>query len=72
MSVAASEVGNEALRYPITRRGAGHVLMNQVRFPLSVFAGVDLSDVRTVEFRFTRTFAGVIDVSDVAFAAQAS
>jgi len=72
MSVAASEVGNEALRYPITRSGAGHVLMNQVRFPLSVFGGVDLSDVRTVEFRFTRTFAGVIDVSDVAFAAQAS
>jgi hypothetical protein len=72
MSVAASEVGNEALRYPISRSGAGHVLMNQVRFPLSAFGGVDLSDVRTVEFRFTRTFAGVIDVSDVAFAAQAS
>jgi hypothetical protein len=72
VSVAASEVGNEALRYPISRSGAGHVLMNQVRFPLSAFGGVDLSDVRTVEFRFTRTFAGVIDVSDVAFAAQAS
>jgi hypothetical protein len=71
-SVAASKVGNEALRYPISRRGAGHVLMNQVRFPLSVFAGVDLSDVRSVQFRLTRTFAGVIDVSDVAFAAQAS
>jgi hypothetical protein len=66
--VAASDVGNEALRYPVEGRYDGHVLMNQVRFPLERFAGVDLTDVRTVEFRFTRTFAGVIDVSDVAFA----
>ncbi len=70
--VAASDVGNEALRYPLGRRGSGHILMNQVRFPLSGFAGVDLTNVRSVEFRLTRTIAGVIDVSDVAFASSAS
>jgi hypothetical protein len=71
VEVAASEVGNEALRYPIGRRGAGHVLMNQVRFPLTGFAGVDLTDLRSVEFRLNRTSAGVIDVADVAFAGAA-
>ena len=69
--VIASDVGNEALRYPIGRRGAGHVLMNQVRFPLANFGGVDLSDVRSVELRFDRTVAGVIDLADLAFAGAA-
>ena len=71
VEVAASQVGNEALRYPIGRRGAGHVLMNQVRFPLAGFTGVDLDDVRVVELRLHRTLAGVIDVADVAFAGAA-
>jgi hypothetical protein len=71
VEVAASEVGNEALRYPLERRGGGHVLMNQVRFPLTDFAGVDLGNIRAVKFRFTRTLAGVIDVSDLAFAGTA-
>ena len=66
--IAASEVGNEALRYPIGRRGSGHVLMNQVRFPLAAFEEVDLTDVRSVEIRLNRTVAGVIDLADVAFA----
>jgi hypothetical protein len=74
VSVPASEVGNEALKYPLTRFGrrfGGHILMQQVRFPLERFEGVDLSDVRAVEFRFTRMRAGVINVADVAFSAGA-
>jgi hypothetical protein len=65
----ASEVGREALAYPLTRdrRARGHVILNQVRFPLTRFEGVDLSNVRAVELRFSRTRAGVIDVADVAF-----
>ena len=69
--VDASEVGNEALRYPVGLRGSGHVLMNQLRFPLAVFGGVDLTDVRFVEIRLNRSLAGVIDVADVAFAGSA-
>jgi hypothetical protein len=45
--------------------------MNQVRFPLSDFAGVDLNNIRAVRFRFTRTLAGMINVSDLAFAGAA-
>jgi hypothetical protein len=72
VEVPASEVGNEALRFPLRRgrrRFAGHILMQQVRFPLGRFEGVDLSAVRAVEFRFTRMKAGVINVADVAFSA---
>jgi hypothetical protein len=65
----ASEVGNEALRQGITERRnpRGRVILNQVRFPLSEFDGVDLTDVRTVELRFSRTLTGVLHVADVAF-----
>jgi hypothetical protein len=70
--VTASEVGNDALRFPLTRRGVGHFILNQVRFPLDAFAGVDLGDVRAVELRFSRTPGGVIHVADAAFASGAS
>jgi hypothetical protein len=68
--VLASEVGNEALAYPLVgRRLLGHVILNQVRFPLSRFVGVDLTDVRAVELRFSRTQRGVLDIADLAFTA---
>ena len=66
--VAAADIGNEALRDP--RRGARrllHVIMNQIRFPLASFEGVDLTDVVAVELAFSRTERGVIDVADLAF-----
>jgi hypothetical protein len=68
--VAAADAGNDALAYPFqrSRRGfGGHIIMNQIRFPLSAFAGIDLSRVAAVELRFSRTDRGVIDVSDMAF-----
>jgi hypothetical protein len=71
-AVAASDVGNEALAYPAgLRRYVGHFILNQVRFPLDDFRGVDLRDVRAVHLRFDRTEAGVIDVADAAFASGA-
>jgi hypothetical protein len=66
--VAAADIGNEALRDP--RRGARrllHVIMNQIRFPLASFEGVDLTDIAAVELAFSRTERGVINVSDMAF-----
>ena len=49
-SVAASDVGNNALAYPSgLRRYYGHVILQQLRFPLSSFTGVDLGDVRSVQ-----------------------
>jgi hypothetical protein len=67
--VAADEVGNEALRYPPgLRRFSGHLILQQVRFPLDGFA-LDLSDVRAIVIRFDRTSKGVIDVADLNFSA---
>jgi hypothetical protein len=69
-ALAASDVGDEALRYPSgLRRFAGHVLLQQLRFPLNRFTGVDLSNVVRVVIRFDRTAAGAIDVADLAFSA---
>jgi hypothetical protein len=67
--LGASEVGNDALAYPLAgRRGEqGHVIMNQIRFPLDGFEGVDLTRLASVRLAFSRIPAGVIDVSDVAF-----
>jgi hypothetical protein len=71
-SVAASDVGNDALAYPSgLRRFYGHVILQQLRFPLSAFTRVDLRDIRSVQIRFDRTMAGVIDVADLNFSAGA-
>jgi hypothetical protein len=71
-AVAASDVGRQALAYPAgLRRSVGHFILNQVRFPLDEFRGVDLRDVRAVHLRFGRTEAGVIDIADAAFASGA-
>ncbi len=70
VTVAADDVGNEALRYPSgVRRFSGHVILQQVRFPLEGFAGLDLTDVREIVIRFDRTGRGVIDVADLNFSA---
>lgn len=67
--VAAADIGNDVLAYPLQgrRNPQGHIIMNQIRFPLSAFAGVDLSRVVAVELGFSRTDRGVIDVSDLGF-----
>jgi hypothetical protein len=68
--VAAADVGNDVLRFPLERRRMrGHVIMNQIRFPLGAFAGVDLDAIVAVELAFSRTRHGVIGVSDLNFVA---
>ena len=68
-SVAAADVGNDVLGVQLTgrRRPSGHLIMNQIRFPLADFQGVDLTRIRSVTFAFDRVASGVIDVSDLAF-----
>jgi hypothetical protein len=67
--VTASDVGNDALAYPLEGRGRGigHIILNQVRFPLTAFSGIDLTRLEAVELRFTRTQAGVLSITNVAF-----
>ena len=68
-SLGASDVGNDVLGVQLTgrRRPSGHLIMNQIRFPIAGFSGVDLTHIRSVTFAFDRISSGVIDVSDVAF-----
>jgi hypothetical protein len=66
-AAAASSVNRAALAFPPGRDKFGHVILNQIRFPLGMFAGVDLHHVTAVRLRFNRTPRGVIDVSDMAF-----
>lgn len=64
----ASDVGNDALAYPSSgRRGFGHYILNQVRFPIDTFTGVNLGSIRAVEIVLSRTPSGVVNVADVAF-----
>lgn len=70
--VAASTVGNGPLARPNGRRGSGHYILNQIRFPLELFSGIDLTDVRVVELVFSRTPMGTIDVADLAFSRGSS
>ncbi|MDQ3954260.1 MAG: hypothetical protein M3285_01745 [Actinomycetota bacterium] len=66
--VIASDIGNEALEYPLKgRRRSGHVILNQLRFPLKRFDGVDMTDVSAVIVKFSRTRRGVINFADVVF-----
>jgi hypothetical protein len=66
-AVAASSVNRAALLFPRGRFSSGHVILNQLRFPLGMFAGVDLQHLAAVRLRFDQTQRGVIDVSDMAF-----
>jgi hypothetical protein len=66
-SVAASSVNRAALESPPGTHGFGHFILNQVRFPLRMFTGVDLRHITAVRLRFDRNPSGVIDVSDMAF-----
>jgi hypothetical protein len=70
ISVPASDVGRQALRYPKgLRRLEGHVILQQLRFPLDAYASLDLSDIREVVISFDRVRSGVVDVADLAFSA---
>jgi hypothetical protein len=72
VAVAAAEVGNDALRYPKgLRRFTGHVILQQLRFPIENFDALDLSDVREIVISFDRVEQGVIDVADLSFSAGA-
>jgi hypothetical protein len=64
--VPASSTNRAALAFP-PEMPSGHMILNQLRFPLSSFAGVNLNNVTGVRLIFGATRQGVIDVSDVAF-----
>jgi len=61
-----------ALFYPPGSTGfVPKVVLNTVRLPLSAFPGVNLADVRSVEFFFDQQSQGALLVTDIAFVSAA-
>lgn len=44
------------------------VLLNTARIPVTAFSGVNLSDIRSVQFKFDQSPSGALLISDVSFA----
>lgn len=44
------------------------VVLNTVRVPLSAFGGVNLNNVRSVQFKFDQRLQGALLITDIAFA----
>ena len=60
---------SQALYYPPGRIGpVPKVVLNMVRLPLSAFTGVDLTDVRSIQFNLDQLGSGALLNSDIAFA----
>jgi hypothetical protein len=68
-SVRVGDVSNVLFYPPGTTGPVPKVLLNMVRLPLTSFTGVNLADIRTIQFRFDQTTQGALLISDLAFAA---
>ncbi|HEX6046030.1 MAG TPA: hypothetical protein VFZ22_16170 [Pyrinomonadaceae bacterium] len=69
-SVRVSDVSG-ALYFPPGEVGpVPKVVLNTVRIPLSAFGGVNLNNVRSVEFTFNERLQGAVLVTDLAFASS--
>lgn len=67
-SVAVAGV-SDVLFYPPGSVGpVPKILLNTARIPVTSFSGVNLSDIRSVQFRFNQKTSGALLISDVAFA----
>ena len=67
-SVRVSNVSS-ALYFPPGSVGpVPKIVLNTVRVPLSAFGGVNLNNVRSVQFAFNERLQGAVLITDVAFA----
>jgi hypothetical protein len=70
-ATASVRVGDysSALFYPPgTTASVPKIFLNTVRLPLSAFAGLNLADIRSIQFKFDLTTQGALQISDLAFA----
>ncbi|HKS28665.1 MAG TPA: hypothetical protein VJS44_12635 [Pyrinomonadaceae bacterium] len=57
-----------ALYYPPGTTGSvPKVVLNMARLPLSAFTGVNLADIRSVQFKFDQNLQGALLITDLAF-----
>jgi hypothetical protein len=67
-SVRVSDVSGALFFPPGSVGPVPKVVLNTVRVPLSAFGGVNLNNVRSVQFVFNERFQGAVLVTDLAFA----
>ena len=67
-SVRVGDVSDVLFYPPGTTGPVPKVLLNMARIPLTSFTGVNLTDIRTIQFRFDQTTQGALLITDLAFA----
>jgi hypothetical protein len=70
-AISSARIGDHsgALFFPPGTVGpVPKVVLNTVRLPLSAFAGVNLTDIRSIRFSFDQRLQGAILVTDISFA----
>jgi hypothetical protein len=69
-SVRVSDVSRALYFPPGTTGPVPKVVLNTVRIPLSAFGGINLTNVRSVQFTFDERLQGAVLITDVAFASS--
>jgi len=69
-SVRVSNVSGALYFPPGTTGPVPKVVLNTVRIPLSAFGGINLTNVRSVQFTFDERLQGAVLITDVAFASS--
>jgi hypothetical protein len=67
-SVRVADYSSALFYPPGTTASVPKIFLNTVRLPLTAFAGVNLTDIRSVQFKFDQTPQGALQISDLAFA----
>ncbi|HEY0406004.1 MAG TPA: hypothetical protein VGC89_09775 [Pyrinomonadaceae bacterium] len=66
--IRVSDFSNALFFPPGSVASVPKIFLNTVRIPLSAFTGVNLADIRSVQFRFDQLAQGALQISDLAFA----
>jgi hypothetical protein len=67
-AVRVSDVSSALFFPPGSVGPVPKVVLNTVRVPLTAFGGVNLNNIRAVEFTFDERFQGAVLIADIAFA----
>ena len=66
-TLRVSDISNALFHPPGQLGPVPKVFLNTIRIPLAAFIGVDLTDIRSVQFNFDQESQGAILISDIAF-----
>ncbi len=69
-SVRVSDYADALFFPPGTTASVPKIFLNTVRVPLTAFVGLNLADIRSVQFKFDQTARGALQISDLAFASD--